>query len=199
MTTTCASTTPGKPRRLASAALIGVGLAIALAGCGGGSGGGTKVASLGSSDASPTAGASSASGTKPSALAYSQCMRSHGIKDFPDPDADGDIALEAGPGSDLDPQNQTFKSADAACKPLLPNRGKAPAGLKKASTKYSQCMRDHGVKDFPDPHADGTLQIQAGPNSDLSPDNPTFKAANEACQHYMPGGGGGMKLNVHKG
>jgi len=52
-------------------------------------------------------------------------------------------------------------------------------------------MRAHGISDFPDPNSQGQLQIKAQPGSDLDPNNPLYKAANKACQHYMPGGGKG--------
>jgi hypothetical protein len=42
-------------------------------------------------------------------------MRSHGIKDFPDPDSQGGIKITGGPGSDLNPNNPQFNSADQAC------------------------------------------------------------------------------------
>jgi hypothetical protein len=137
----------------------------------------------------------SASGAHASALAYSKCMRSHGIKDFPDPNSDGELTLDAQPGSDIDPNNPTYKAADAACKSLLPPQQKPPAGLKEANLKYAKCMRSHGVSDFPDPSADGTLQIQSKPGSDLDPNNPTYKAADAACKHFELGGGNGGKLS----
>jgi hypothetical protein len=152
---------------------------------------GPGVASTGSG--SPKA---SASGTaKASALAYSRCMRAHGIKDFPDPDAKGQIQLETHPGSDIDPDNPTFKAADAACKPLLPPAQQPPAHLKEDNLKYARCMRQHGISDFPDPQADGTLQIKAEPGSDLDPNNPRYKTANDACKDLLPAGGDGGVTN----
>lgn len=61
------------------------------------------------------------------ALAFSVCMRSHGIKDFPDPTNGGGLRLTVHPGSDLDPGNPTFRSAQQACQKYLPFKG---AGLK---------------------------------------------------------------------
>src|SRR5579864_4399638 len=52
-------------------------------------------------------------------LAFSACMRAHGLKDFPDP-SNGGLRLSGGPGSDLDPSNPTFKSAEQACRKYLP-------------------------------------------------------------------------------
>jgi hypothetical protein len=52
-------------------------------------------------------------------LAFSKCMRAHGIKDFPDP-SNGGLKLRAGAGSDLNPDNSQFQSAQQACQSNLP-------------------------------------------------------------------------------
>ena len=57
-------------------------------------------------------------------LAYSKCMRAHGIADFPDPNGDGVLQIQGTPGSDLAPDNPQFHTADKACKHLLPGGGK---------------------------------------------------------------------------
>jgi hypothetical protein len=139
----------------------------------------------------PTSGGSSSAGAKTSALAYSQCMRVHGIKDFPDPNSNGDIALNAQPGSDIDPNNPKYVTADNACKSLMPAQTAPPADLKVKTLKYAKCMRANGVSDFPDPKADGTLQVRAEPGSDLDPNNPVFKKADTTCKQYLPDGGAG--------
>jgi hypothetical protein len=61
-------------------------------------------------------------------LAFSACMRAHGVKDFPDP-RNGGLRLETHPGSDLDPNNPTFRKAQEACGKNLPFKG-APATAK---------------------------------------------------------------------
>ena len=55
-------------------------------------------------------------------LAFSACMRAHGLKDFPDPSSGG-LRIHVQPGSDLDPNNSTFRNAQQACKGLLPFKG----------------------------------------------------------------------------
>lgn len=45
---------------------------------------------------------------------FSRCMRANGIADFPDPTGDG-LQLQSSAGSDLDPNNPTFKSASKTC------------------------------------------------------------------------------------
>jgi hypothetical protein len=52
-------------------------------------------------------------------LAFSNCMRAHGLKDFPDPSGGG-LRIHVQPGSDLDPNNPTFQSAQQACQRYLP-------------------------------------------------------------------------------
>jgi hypothetical protein len=55
-------------------------------------------------------------------LAFSACMRAHGLKDFPDP-SNGGLQIHVQPGSDLDPNNPTFRKAQQACKGNLPFKG----------------------------------------------------------------------------
>jgi hypothetical protein len=57
---------------------------------------------------------------------------------------------------------------------------------------YARCMRSHGVSDFPDPTTPPgggvAFSIQGGPGSDLNRNNPTFKAADQACRALLPSG-----------
>jgi hypothetical protein len=118
-------------------------------------------------------------------LKYAQCMRDHGV-DMPDPDPNGGLSIQIGAGD-----KAKFGAAQEACKSMLPNGGVPPTpsaeDLEKAR-QFAQCMRDHGVTDFPDPDPNaGGIRINGDANSDLNPDNPTFKAAQEACNSLMPG------------
>jgi hypothetical protein len=47
---------------------------------------------------------------------------------------------------------------------------------------FAQCMRDHGIAEFPDPGPDGLFPD----GLDTDPDSPQFNAAEEACRHLMP-------------
>jgi hypothetical protein len=62
-------------------------------------------------------------------LAFSTCMRAHGLKDFPDP-SNGGLRIKVHPGSDLDPNNPTFQRAQQACQKYIPF--KTPPGTAKA-------------------------------------------------------------------
>lgn len=174
---------PLGPRRAAVVGTVLALLGVFLAGCGGDSE--PKVASV-----SPTSKTTaSASSKRASALAYSRCMRKHGVKDFPDPGPDGEISIDATPGSDL--KGPKFEAADDACKSLMPKQGqgKDPSVVRAAALKYAKCMRAHGIKKFPDPNKDGGIQISTGPG--LDPNSPRFKAADKTCKHLLPAGGDG--------
>jgi hypothetical protein len=183
-------------RHRAALLVAALGVALAAAACGGGSGG-TGVAQAGT----PTTGSSSHSPRKGSALAMAQCMRAHGVPDFPDPDSSGRIAIQGSPGSGLDPSSPQFQAAQQACKAFAPP-GIATAGTKGRGDllKFSRCMRRHGLPDFPDPGSQGGgIQITGGPGGDLDPNSPVFQAAQHACQHLLPGGGRGPRLSTKQG
>jgi hypothetical protein len=55
-----------------------------------------------------------------------------------------------------------------------------------ARLAYAQCMRSHGVPDFPDPSPSGTFSAQVTGN----PGSPTARA-NGICKHLLPGGSTG--------
>ncbi len=153
------------------------------------------LALLATACSSPRTGPGPVGGSaKHSILAYSRCMRAHGISKFPDPNSQGQLAVNAAPGTGIDPNSPQFKAADNACKALMSAPAMNPAQqaqIKAGNLKYARCMRAHGIADFPDPNSQGALQIQATPGSDLDPNNPRFQAANKVCQHYQAGGKGG--------
>jgi hypothetical protein len=147
----------------------------ARAGAGGGGGGGGANAGNGA----PGGGAhavmvmSGGNGAdKADKLKYAQCMRSHGVVDFPDPSSNGTI-LVGGTVS----QSPQYSAADETCHELLPNGG-IPTTAQRAQgiaqlLKFSVCMRAHGIRDYPDPTSNGIrIPVPNNPGSDLYPDNP---------------------------
>jgi hypothetical protein len=120
---------------------------------------------------SPAAGSTAAgsTATAQSVVAYSQCMRANGVPKYPDPDSTG--RLPKGDAQSFAVSVATFQSAQRACQHLLPTGGSfdeqsheciqagdcPPALVQQmltADRKFAQCMRSHGVANWPDPTLD---------------------------------------------
>ena len=95
------------------------------------------------------------------AMKFAQCMRDNGVSAFPDPDASGALTIDAvANGTSVDPKSATFQQALSACRDLEPAGfmgQKRSSQQQQAALKFAQCIRDNGVKDFPDPAPDGPL------------------------------------------
>jgi hypothetical protein len=114
------------------------------------------------------------------ALAYAQCMRDNGFAEFPDPTPGGDLRLQVTPES-----APRFQAAGEACRDLAPegfrDRDLTPEEL-DALVRLSQCVRENGVPDFPDPNADGAFDLR-GVSS--GPGDPRIEAAMQACRDHV--------------
>lgn len=154
------------------------------------------VASLGGGSTGDSASASPSVDPEEALQRFAECMREHGVEDFPDPqiDEDGGIQIQGpGPGG---VDRTTLDDAMQACQDLLPEgtgpgEGEGPspeeqAALEDALLAYAQCMRDHGI-DFPDPDFSGGGVIQNG--GDIDPDDPAFRDADEDCKHFLDDAG----------
>jgi hypothetical protein len=138
--------------RSAAAIIATVGFAVLTAACGGSP---AHVAQVSSASTSRRSTGPTAMGKYAAALAYSRCMRSHGVPHFPDPRQVGGAIQIPGSQSGMNPQAPAFTSAQRACRPLLPGGGEPThADQKHALARLlhiSRCMRAHGVSAFPDP------------------------------------------------
>ena len=90
------------------------------------------------------------------AVKFSECMRDHGVEEFPDPDASGELTIDGVlNGSSLDSNTPAWKEAIGACKDLQPpgftGDEEVTAEEQEARLAFAQCIRDNGVEDFPDP------------------------------------------------
>jgi|SRR6185437_977382 len=139
-----------KPFLLLAAAL---GLVVLASACGGSS-------SAGKSD-------TAASASTASAVAFSSCMRAHGVARFPDPvhGALPKIDLRG-----LGVGTTQFQEAQTECRGALPTRdvedsvteclstGDCPQALRHEimteGLSYARCMRAHGYPAWPDPSRD---------------------------------------------
>ena len=179
-------------RELRSLAAL-VALGVAAAACSGGS----KSLTVPTAGSQPTttaapAGASASSGQTPfaEAEAYSQCMRSHGALNFPDPV----LTPSGGYGyrtTGINPQSAAFQGALQACKALpspWQSTGKqlSPA-QQQAWLSWAKCIRAHGMPNFPDPTFSGSaVQIPGAGGSS----SPQLQSAMDACKSQMPSTGG---------
>jgi hypothetical protein len=168
-----------------------VGLAVVVSACSSGSSS-PGVASAGK-DPSGHSTTNDTSNTH-SLVGYSKCMQTHGVPSFPDPNSKGQLTVSGSNGSALDPQGPVYAHAQSVCAKDLPQPTPAQqAANSKRALKMSECMRAHGIKDFPDPDAQGKLTLKSGPDSDLNPNDPQFQAASNAC---ASDGSGGPKIHV---
>jgi hypothetical protein len=190
-----ASMTQGGRSQLAKAGLAFAvaplaALAVIAAGCGGSSGAGGAQAD--STQTMTTSTELSGSSKRQALVAFSACMRRNGVPDFPDPESSGGGMKLSSEGTDANtPQ---FKNAQQACKRLLPNGGNSTpqerADHLREALGYADCMRTHGVPEFPDPKLSGDGGVEwgeLGPRFGTDPNSPRFKAAQDACKQLAPG------------
>jgi hypothetical protein len=115
-------------------------------------------------------GGSPGNSASASAVAYSACMRSHGVPEYPDPEPGGN--LPKGNAQDFGVSNSQYQTAERTCRHLLPSSDTnfiasltqclqtgdcPPAVVQQALTegrKLAQCMRNDGVTNWPDPTID---------------------------------------------
>jgi len=131
-------------RPLVALALV----ALISAGCGSNA--------TGSADSADTGG-----GERDKAVKFAACMRGHGVSDFPDPNASGELTIDGiVNGSSVDPSTAAWKEAIGACKDLQPpgfTGHERRAAQQDAALEFARCIRENGVKDFPDPAPDAPL------------------------------------------
>lgn len=166
-----ARTRTGTGLALAIAAVIG--LSVFASACGGSSG--AKVARVGTT-----------TGAKPSDAsndpnAYSACMRSHGMVNFPDPGSDGRIHATW-----IDRRSPAFRAAYRACRALDKGGQLNQQTLTQLQRQlpqllaFAKCMRTHGVPTFTDPEISPNGHSIAFGVVDAN--TPDFASAAAACR-----------------
>ena len=154
---------------------------LLAAGCGGG-GGSSGVANVASTTTT------AATTTQNGLLAFSNCMRSNGMPNFPDPQRfiGGNVKLTLRQFSAGSPQ---FQAAISACNHLLPTNG--DSGSQETAQQrrtqladglsFARCMRSHAVSRFPDPTAQGQLTVEMVQAQGIDLHAPTVLHAVQAC------------------
>ncbi len=118
-------------------------------------------------------------------LAFSRCMRLHGVPNFPDPDSRGSfppLTQQA-----LGVSKQTSLTAQQACEHFLSSGGSIGTpqdrGVKFAfALNVARCLRTHGFHRFSDPivSSQGTSQNLSG--AGIDPNSPQFQTAQTTCE-----------------
>jgi hypothetical protein len=115
-------------------------------------------------------------------LQYAGCLRQHGGSE-PDPtfDASGDPQWVVSPK--VMPQ-----AARDACAPMLQSLGLHPGQPASpirlaALTRFAQCLRQHGLPDFPDPDSQGNFATHGDPTTEAG-----WAGAYQACKSLQPQG-----------
>jgi hypothetical protein len=153
-------------------------VAVIVAGCGNGSAGpGNSTASI-----------------REKAVKFAECMRANGVSAFPDPNASGELTIDAvANGSSLDTSSAAFKEALSACKDLEPSgftgHQRSPQE-QKAALEFAQCIRDNGVRDFPDPAKNEPLvDTNRIPSAATPGGRGILNAAMQKCGQYASAAG----------
>ena len=174
-----------RPPALATA-LATAALALLAAGCGGG--GSPGVARVATSATTATTAQQQQNGL----LAFSRCMRSHGVPGFPDPQgyAGGNVKLTIH-GLGAGPQVQ---AALNACSSLLPRGGPQQTDQQTRTQladelSFARCMRSHGLSRFPDPTAQGGLTVAMVQAQGIDVHSPAVLRVVQTC---LPASHGGL-------
>lgn len=151
-------------------------LSLIAAGCGGAS---TPHVASGASSATTTTTA-----TRSQLLAFSQCMRSNGVSNFPDPQhlVGGNVKLTI---HSL-PPSPKLNAALNGCDHLLPAGPNEPTAAQQRTQladelSFAKCMRSHGVAHFPDPTAQGELSVEMVRAQGIDVHSPAVLRVVQAC------------------
>jgi hypothetical protein len=171
---------------LALLALIG----LISAGCGSNAPSETGTASGAGATGSADAGATKKTADQDKAVKFAECIRGHGVPHFPDPNAKGEFVF----GIDVSPA--VWKKAVDACKALEPPgalSGKRSPKQQSAALRFAQCVRENGVKDFPDPaNGEPLIDTTRIPSSNRPGGMTILNAATHECRSLLGLAAGGQ-------
>jgi hypothetical protein len=168
---------------LAGALVFVVTLVFVLTGCGPGSSG-----SSGSAGGQVTSVQQQA---RTVWLDYARCVRSHGFPDFPDPQVDSQGQAHTTNSTRIKTIARQVQGACGSILSRLPARAQnqpVTATQLRAERLFAECMRRHGLPDWPDPWPDGTFQLDGTPYANMGKTGPVL-AGLQACRQYETFGG----------
>ena len=112
-------------------------------------------------------------------------MRVHGVTNYADPVPGKAQSIG---GSGLDTNSPTYQAAASVCQKYQPTAGNSAQGgptpgAQTAQLKFAECMRSHGVTNFPEGNSGGGQQSLSQYGIDTN--SPTFQRANQACSSLL--------------
>jgi hypothetical protein len=129
------------------------------------------------------------------ALAWVNCMRTHGEPDMPNPTSEGNaVHISIKVGSGVDPRSPQYAAAFKACKHLMV-LGKSGASGGKTITPADQadylkavaCMRSHGFPKFPEPvFQDNSVSFNS--TTPIDTNSAQYQRALATCDKLIPAG-----------
>ena len=125
-------------------------------------------------------------------LKMSECMRAHGVPNFPDPTKGSggeglSVLIPVGGGATtiggIPFSGPVFEAATKTCKFF--GGGSAPPAVSESQKQqlfhFAECMRAHGVPNYPDPAFPPGGGIERPSAAGLSVDSPSFQRAIKLC------------------
>jgi hypothetical protein len=160
------------------------------AGCGSSTSTSTNPGSDTGAAASSGAGADKGLSAHEKAVKFAECMRANGVPHFPDPDPKGETNFG------VDVSRDVWLKAVDACKALKPPgalSSKRTPKQQSAALRFAQCVRDHGVKDFPDPvNGEPMIDTYKIPSSNKPGGMTILNAATQTCGRILGKAAGGQ-------
>jgi hypothetical protein len=162
--------------RTAAAIIAAATLAMLAAACSG------SPSSTGPGGSSNAGGPVRSQAASSKAVAFSHCMRSHGVPDFPDPFSRGGVPKVT--PQQVGVSNSQFQVAERACAQLFqPTQAQVPE-IMTGMLNFARCMRSHGVPNWPDPSTDSSGQpVFNIPGID--PDSPRVSNTADECTQLL--------------
>jgi hypothetical protein len=172
-------------RKLRSLAALAA-VAVIGAGCSNGS---AESANTGAAGTTSSGGDTKVS-AQDKAVKFAECMRANGVPHFPDPDPKGEFNFG------VDVSKEVWMRAVDACKDLKPPgalSGKRTPKQQSASLRFAQCIRENGVKDFPDPvNGEPLVDTYKIPSSNKPGGMAILNAAMHKCGKVLGEAAGGQ-------
>jgi hypothetical protein len=118
-------------------------------------------------------------------LAFSGCVREHGVTNYPDPDGNGHLPAS---GKQIARSSPKFPAAEGACMHILQSGDAAETQGDKQklafALKVARCMRLRGFPNYPDPTTSSASSQGSGTRFEgtgIDTKSPRFQTTETAC------------------